>query len=173
MTIGTTLIAGIILLNIEYSFFTDNKNDANIAKKLVKDMSDSSLKYEPEFFIEENVDVFKTMLKVASAINVYQQRNQEYQRLIKLALDDQKPGFAFNVAFEINVYQTRNNEYIKIIEYALKHEKLSLAYAIAEKINVYQLRNDEYKKIIDKGLELKTKTSNKLEEPIKNPQAAF
>jgi len=172
-TIGATLIAGVILLNVEYSFFTDEKSNVDIAKSLVKKISKSSVKHEPEFFVEDNIGVLETMLKAASSINVYQQRNKEYQRLVELALKDSKPGFAFNVASEINIYQTRNREYVKIIAYALKNEKLSLAYAIVEKINVYQVRNEEYKKIIVKGLELKEKTSNKSQHPNQNPHASF
>jgi len=158
--IVATVIGGVILLNIEYSFFTGDNNLSTKAETLTEQISEKPLSKDPLSFVEKDLGVLETMLKAAQAINVYQQRNVEYQRLVGLGLKENKPGFAFQVASDINVYQTRNDEFIKIITYALENNNLSLAYAVAESINVYQQRNVEYKRIIDKGLELREKSSS-------------
>ena len=155
-----TIIGGVIVLNVEYSFFTDRNNLSNKAEGIIQETTNQPLEKDPLSFVEENLGVLETMLKAASSINVYQKRNEEYVRLVKLGLGEGKPGFAFQVASKINVYQIRNEQYSAIIAYAIEHDKLALAYAVAESINVYQSRNIEYKKIIDKGIELRTKTSN-------------
>lgn len=156
-----TVIGGFILLNIEYSFFAGSKNLSKEAEKLIEQISEKPPAKDPLSFVEKDLGGLETMLKAASAINVYQQRNEEYVRLVKLGLQENKPGFAFQVAKEINVYQIRNEQYSAIITYAIENNNLALAYAVAEAINVYQIRNIEYKKIIYKGIEIRAKTSNK------------
>lgn len=156
-----TIIGGIIVLNVEYSFFSTKENLSNEAENIVQETSSQKIEKDPLAFVEKNLGILETMIKAADSINVYQQRNEEYVRLIKLGLEEGKPGFAFQVASKINVYQTRNEQYKTIITYAIEHENLALAYAVAESINVYQERNIVYKKIIDKGLELRAKASNK------------
>jgi hypothetical protein len=154
------VIGGVILLNIEYSFFVGKKNLSKEAEKLVEEISEKPPAKDPLSFVEKDLGVLETMLKAASSINVYQQRNEEYVRLVKLGLKENKPGFAFQVASKINVYQIRNEQYIAIITHALENNNLALAYAVAESIDVYQIRNSEYKRIIDKGLEMRAKTSS-------------
>ncbi len=156
-----TIIGGVIVLNVEYSFFTNKKSLSREAETIIQETTNRQIEKDPLSFVEENLGALETMLKAASSINVYQQRNEEYVRLVKLALDEGKPGFAFQVASKINVYQIRNEQYSGIIAYAIEHENLALAYAVAGPINVYQARNIEYKKIIDKEIELRAKAPNK------------
>lgn len=159
------IVAGIILLNIEYSFFTPGGSLAKEAEKLVENLEGPIKKSSIEEFVEKDVDILETMYQAASKINVYGKRNNEYVRIIALALEKEKPGFAFRVASEINVYGTRDEQYIKIIDYALSREHLRLALAIAEEIDVYGIRNEQYKKIIDLGFKLDETTSNKAPQP--------
>jgi hypothetical protein len=156
-----TVIGGIIVLNVEYSFFTGKGDLSTKAENIVQETSSQLMEKNSLAFVEKDLGILETMVKAADSINVYQQRNDEYVRLIKLGLEEGKPGFAFQVATKINVYQISNEQYRAIIAYAIDHENLALAYAVAESINVYQERNIEYQKIIDKGLELRSKSSNK------------
>lgn len=159
------IVAGIILLSIEYSFFKPGGSLAKEAEKLVENLEGPIKKSSIEEFIEKDVDILETMYQAASKINVYGKRNDEYVRIIALALKKEKPGFASRVASEIYGYRTKNEQYIKIIDYTLSREHLRLALAIAKEINIYGIRNAQYKKIIDLGFKLDEKTSNKARQP--------
>ena len=169
--IGPVLV-GIILLNVEYSFFVPGSDISKKAKEVVDSIVSSSLEstskqpeYELEELLEPDVTQLKTLHAIASEINVSGTRNRELSRLVGIALDEDKPAYAAYIASSINVSGTRNDQYIKIIETALKLDKFAIALAVAKKINVSGIRNKQYHKIINAGIDKKQRPSNKTLQP--------
>lgn len=160
ITVVTTIIAGIILLNIEYSYFIPEPNLAQKADQVVKHIEDPPKESSLEKLVEEDIDILTTLYQTASKINVFTTRNEEFVRIISLALEENKPAFAAMVASKIDHFQNRNEQNVKIVDYALSHNQISLALAISEKIDHFRIRNEQYKKIIDFALKLRQKTKN-------------
>ena len=164
--IGPVLV-GILLLNVEYSFFVSGYDLSKKAKDFVDSAISSSEnttkkpEYELEELLEPDVTELKTLHGIASEINVSSTRNVEFSRLIGIALDENKPAYGAYIANNINVSSTRNDQYIKIIETALKLDKYAVALAVAKKINVSSIRNEQYQKIINAGIAKKQKSPNK------------
>ncbi len=170
LAIIAPIVVGIILLNLEYSFFSKGKDLSEQAKEVVTDIEELvTVKNEKKLpdlpkdkeFIEPNVKDLMTLYEIARKINVSSSRNKEYIRIIDKATIEEKPGLAFKIADSINVSSTRNAQYQRIIDKALSLRKFSLALAIASNINVSSTRNAEYQKIIIVGLEVREEISNK------------
>ena len=171
--IGPALV-GILLLNIEYSFFTSGDDVSKKAKNIVnsiispEEVKTKQPKYELEELLEPNVTELKTLHAIAKEINVSSTRNNEYSLLVGVALNEKKPAYAAHIASDINVSSTRNEQYVKIIEGALKLDKFAIALSIAKKINVSSTRNQQYQNIINAGILKKDKISNKTLQPTAN-----
>jgi hypothetical protein len=165
-------LVGILLLCVEYSFFVPGKDVSKKAKDVVDSIVSSSSenttkqpKYELEELLEPDVTELNTLHAIASEIDVSSTRNDEFSRLVGIALDENKPAYAAYIASSIDVSSTRNEQYIKTIEIALKLDKYAIALAVAKKIDVSSIRNVQYQKIIDAGIEKKQKPSNKALRP--------
>jgi hypothetical protein len=164
--IGPVLV-GILLLNVEYSFFVPGNDVSKKAKDVVDSIISSSEnthkkpEYELEELLEPDVTELKTLHDIASEINVSSIRNVEFSRLVGIALDDNKPAYGAYIASSINVSSTRNDQYIKVIETALKLDKYAIALAVVKKINVSSIRNAQYQKIINAGIAKKQKSTNR------------
>jgi|GEM_PF-6669797 len=124
------LIVGTVLLHMEYSFFSPNSQpEQSLAKEAqevveaLDNQKDTSLKKKEipidESYIEPHTDDLKTLFDIARKIYGNDERNLELRKIIKLALSEKKPGFAFNVAKYIYGNDKRNSELIKTIDVAL------------------------------------------------------
>ncbi len=168
VTAIVSLIVGFILLKAEYTFFA-KKGDAveplSIkAKKVVKQIE--SIKVENESYIESDIGSLQTLLNVASKIHGSTARNAEYIKIIKLSLNEEKPGFAFTVAKQIYGSTERNGQYSNIIDKSLKLKKYALAMKVAEQVYGSTERNIQYRKIIEAGMqERRDAASNKQIQP--------
>ncbi len=168
VTAIVSLIVGFILLKAEYYFFA-KKGDAieslSIkAKKIVEQIE--PIKVENESYIEPDIGSLQTLLNVASKIYGSTERNAEYVKIIKLSLDEEKPGFAFTVAKQIYGSTERNGQYSNIIDKSLKLKKYSLTMKVAEQVYGSTERNAQYRKIIEAGMqERRDATSNKQIQP--------
>lgn len=151
VTAIVSLIAGFILLKAEYSFFA-KKGDAveslSIkAKKVVEQIE--PIKFENDSFIESDIGNLQTLFSVASKIYGSTERNAEYIKIIKLSLNEEKPGFAFTVAKQIYGTSERNGQYSNITDKSLKLKKYALAMKVAEQVYGSTERNTQYRKIIE------------------------
>lgn len=180
-TLATAVIlpifVGIVLLNVEYSFFGVSKENStvknmqkeNLAKQaaqLIKHIEDpiQPLKIKkPSIaeFIEKDVADLEALYLAASKITADMKRNDEYGRIISLALEKNKPAFASKIAPAVSSDQIRDQQFIKIIDFALSHNRISHALVSAEKLTRDRIRDEQYQKIIDFGLMQGKKHSNK------------
>jgi hypothetical protein len=94
------LIVGLILLQAEYSIFTNNSGSTkSIAKKteeIVKQLE--PVEKKDEDLIEPNLGNLETLFEVAGEIYGSTERNAEYVKIITIALNENKPSFAYKVA---------------------------------------------------------------------------
>ncbi|MDY0124151.1 hypothetical protein [Sulfurimonas sp.] len=183
--IATILIAplfvGFVLLQIEYSYFSKESNTSVIQKpeKLdintkISNNTEKPRQLNEESFIEPDLGNLQTLFEIAGKIYGSTERDNEYIKIIALAIAEEKPGFAYEVAQNIYGSGVRNSQYVHIIDKCLIMQKYTLATKVAEKIYGSTKRNQEYKKIIEASKDAREiQASNKSEELIKNPRAAF
>lgn len=157
MTYGiiASVVGGAILLTLESSFLVGEKSPDNAlqteAIRVVESIPGEGSR-TPKVQVESELDELKELFHVASKINGYSPRNEEYSKIINQALLERKPEFAFAVAKEIYGSDPRNREYSKIISQCLSFGRYELAIKVADAVWGTTPRNKEYKKIIAAGL---------------------
>lgn len=150
------IIVGLMLLQIEYSFFSISGGaNRELRKEAEKVLSSIATKesLKPESYIEEDIENLEILYQIASKIYGADERNAEYIKIIDVGLSEDKPGFSFVVAKEIYGVDDRNKKYSEIIDASIKLEKFALALAVSEEIYGVDLRNKKYKEIIAAGIE--------------------
>ena len=159
------LLVGLILLQVQYSFFSKNQKSTESvldkAKQVVKQIE--PIKENEETFIEPDLGNLQTLVEISGKIYGSTERNAEYVKIIKLALTEDKPGFAYDVAKEIYGSTERNAQYVNIIDKCLDLKKYALSMKVAEQIYGSSERNIQYRKIIEAGTkERKNSASNRV-----------
>lgn len=151
------IVVGLVLLQAEYSFFSKDatSNTASVgtvlekAQQVVKQIE--PIQKDEESFIEPDIGNLQTLFEVAEKIYGSTERNAEYVKLIRVALAEDKPGFAYKVAKEIYGSTERNTQFVNIIDKCLTKKMFALSLKVAEQIYGSTERNSQYKKIIEAG----------------------
>ena len=161
------LIVGTILLKTEYSFFSKNSSSGeSLSQKAEQLVQRVEPKAKERTEVEPDLGNLETLFSVAQKIYGSTERNSEYVKLIKLALAENKPGFAFKVAQQIYGSTERNAQYVTIVDKCLLLKRYSLSLKVADQIYGSTERNEQYRKIIEAGSKERARsTSNKLMQP--------
>ena len=158
------LLVGLILLLVQYQFFDKSPSTTDSvlekAKEVVKQIE--PIKETEESYIEPNLGNLQTLVEIADKIYGTTERNAEYVKIIDLALNEDKPGFAFSVAQKIYGTTERNAQCVNTIDNCLVLKKYTLSIKVADNIYGTTERNKQYKKILKAGTkERENSTSNK------------
>ena len=94
--IAVPLVVGVVLLQIEYSFFTRDTSELKAeAKQIVEKIEGHNVEPPDKTFVEPNVGELQPLLKVADKVYGTTARNTEFQRLVRLALDEKNRASRF------------------------------------------------------------------------------
>lgn len=152
-----TIVAGVVVLILEYSFFFQHDRTESPLKveavRAVKSISveDSSIYGKTQ--IESEIHDLRELLRIADKIYGSTPRNEEYSKIIDLALSEEKTEFALNVAKKIYGADTSNKEYSKIVSRCLSLGRYEFAVKVADEVFGSNPRNKEYGKIITAVME--------------------
>lgn len=159
--IAVPLVVGVVLLQIEYSFFTRDTSELKAeAKQIVEKIEGHNVEPLDKTVVEPNVGELQPLLEVADKVYGTTARNTEFQRLVRLALDEKKPGFALLVADKMYGTTARNEQFVAIMNECLEWKRFDAALKAAELLYGTTARNEAFKKIIDAGMKLRPKISN-------------
>jgi hypothetical protein len=164
--IAIPLVVGVVLLQIEYSFFTKSTSNLETeAKKIVEKVEGRNVESVPKPFVEPNVAELQTLLEVADKLSGTTSRNNEFQKIIRLAIDEKKPGFALLAADKMHGTNERNNQFMVILDKCIELKRFDLALKAADSHQGTTARNEAFKRIIDAGVKLRGKASNPVSVP--------
>lgn len=157
------VVAGVILLKIEYSFFTSGNSDLKSeATQVVEKIEGRKAEQSVKSFVEPDIAELQTLLEVAEKVYGTSSRNTEFARLVRLALNENKPGFALLVAKKAYGTSARNEQFVAILNKCIELKRFDLALEAAGFLYGTSARNEAFTKIIDAGLKLRPRTSNLL-----------
>lgn len=163
-TVVAPVLVGLVLLSIEYSFFSSGSANDNeieekaeeVAEKIGQEKTDSGLGGP------ERLKTLESLFASAQRIYGTPDRDAEYSKIIDLALQNNHPELAYRVAQELYSTPSRDSKYVKIIDKSLALGKYPFAMEVAEDIYGTAVRNAQYRKIVEAGAqELGQDSSNK------------
>ena len=100
-----SIVGGVVILIVEYSLFSQHNRTENSlkveAKRVVKSISVEDSNVHKNTQIESEIHDLKELLRIADMIYGSTPRNEEYSKIIALALSERKTEFAFTVARKI------------------------------------------------------------------------
>lgn len=155
-TVVGPVIVGLVLLLIEYSFFSNGSTkDAEIEEKageIVEKIGQD--KEDRDLVGPERLKTLESLFASAQRIYGTPDRDAEYSKIIDLALQINHPEFAYRVAQELYSTPSRDSHYVKIIDKSLVLGKYEFAMEVAEDIYGTPDRNAQYRKIVEAGAQV-------------------
>lgn len=165
--IAVPLAVGVVLLQIEYSFFAKSTSELKTeANQLVERIQGRSIEAASKPLVEPDIAELQTLVDVADKLYGTTSRNAEFEKIIHLALDERKPTFALLVADKIYGTTERNEQFMSILDKCIELKRFDLALKAADSLYGTTVRNEAFKKIIDAGMTVRGKTSNPLLAPM-------
>jgi hypothetical protein len=150
--IAVPLAVGVVLLQIEYSFFAKSTSELKTeAKQIVETIQGRSVEAAPKPLVEPDV---------ADKLYGTTSRNAEFQKIVRLALDERKPAFALVVVDKMYGTTARNEQFVSILDKCIELKRFDQALKAADSLYGTTVRNEAFKKIIDAGMKVREKTSN-------------
>jgi len=167
LPLGVLLVGGILLLKIEYSFFTRNTPDLQIeARQTVEKLEGHIVHSAPQPSVEPDIGELQTLLELADKLHGTTARNAELQKIATLAINEEKLNFALLVANKMFGTTARNEQFVAILDKCIELKHFDLALKIADSIFGTTARNEAFKKIIDAGIKLRGKKELAMRGPL-------
>jgi hypothetical protein len=167
LPLGVLLVGGILLLKIEYSFFTKSTTDLQIeARQTVEKLEGHSVEPEYKPSIEPDIEGLNTLLKLVDKVSGPTARNAELLKIVALALEEEKPSFAIEVAGKVSGPSPQNEQFTIILNKCIEWKKFDLAPKAADSLHGPSARNDAFKKIIDAGIKIRGKKELTMRAPL-------
>jgi hypothetical protein len=148
-SLAVAVVAGVVVLAIEYNFFQTKPSTAATSvseqSKSTPVLANEANLNNPEPGSQEHLE---TLHKTAKQINSYIERDIELSKLVKYALDQKQYDYASAIAQDIYGYTTRDGVLALIVERANAARQFASANRAAKLVNSYITRDSLMKTIL-------------------------
>lgn len=161
------LVGGVLLLQIEFSLFSKNTPDLQAeARQTIEKLEGNKVKSVLPPVIESDLGELQDLLKLADKVFGPSARNAELVKIVALALEEEKPGFAIDAAVKVFGPSARNEQFTIILDKCIEWKKFDLALMAADSLSGPSWRNEGFKKVIDGAIKLRGKKDITMREAL-------